>query len=297
MTQTLGLEERLIDVDGGSVEVFVGGSGAIVTCQASPTGTPLPHPLAEFALSAGRIVAINPRGAGGSSPFDKATGPIRQLVTDADIVRQRLGIERWVLIGQSRGGFFALEYALRYPQAVAGLILTDTSSSWRFYLDLDSIYNNRRADFQQIQEIRSRALVADATVDDLKRWMSLTYHQPGAIERLAPQRISARNNPASIPGEVPDLRTAMLDELLGRSPHHEPWDVTDRLHEIVAPTLIIHGRFDNIIPPRWGELLHEHIANSELVLCESGHFAFDEEPDKIRMFIQRFIAERIAARN
>ena len=269
MTQDSSLDQRLIDVAGGSVQVFLGGAGEVVTCLASPTGITLPHQLAEFALGAGRIVAINPRGAGRSSPLDKAAGPIRQLVSDAEVVRQHLGIERWVLLGQSRSGWLALEYALCHPSSVAGLILTDTASSWRFNLDPDSLYNNRRDDFRQVQEIRARALAADATVEDLKRWMRLTYHQPEAIERLASQRIAARRNPTSIPVEVPELVVAMMDEVLGRPPHSGRWDVTDRLHEISAPTLIIHGRFDNIIPPRWGELLHERIAGSEVLLVKA----------------------------
>lgn len=296
MTIANYLEERLVEVEDGSVQVFLGGAGNVVTCFANPTGTRLPHALADFALGAGRIVAINPRGAGRSSPRDSMVGPIRQLVADAEAVRQRLGIERWVLIGQSRGGWFALEYALTFPRAVAGLILTDTSSSWRFYLDTDSIYNNRRDDFREIQEVRTRGLTRDATVDDLKSWMRIAYHQGDIIDDLAPRRIAAGREAAGAMVEVPRLVAAMMDEVLGKPPFSGRWDVTDRLHEIAAPTLIIHGRYDNIIPPRWGDLLHERIANSELVTTESGHFAFDEEPDKVRAAIQRFISENVRSR-
>jgi proline iminopeptidase len=54
------------------------------------------------------------------------------LTADADALRQKLGYERWAVLGHSFGGQVALEYALRYPDSVSQLVLLDTGgdSQW-----------------------------------------------------------------------------------------------------------------------------------------------------------------------
>jgi proline iminopeptidase len=72
----------------------------------------------------------------------------------------------------------------------------------------------------------------------------------------------------------------------------EEWDLTPRLSEISAPTLILVGEDDFICPPSRAKIMHERIPNSELVVFEkSGHFAHVEEPeaffDTIRGWLRR----------
>ena len=54
------------------------------------------------------------------------------LTADADALRERLGFERWAVLGHSFGGHVALEYALRYPGSLSHLVLLDTGgdSHW-----------------------------------------------------------------------------------------------------------------------------------------------------------------------
>ena len=60
----------------------------------------------------------------------------------------------------------------------------------------------------------------------------------------------------------------------------EDWDLTPRLGEIFAPTLIVVGKDDFICPPSQAKIMHEGIPNSELVVFESsGHFTHVEEPE------------------
>src|SRR5512132_3707213 len=54
------------------------------------------------------------------------------LTADADALRERLGFERWAVLGHSFGGHVALEYALRYPGRLSHLILLDTAADSRW---------------------------------------------------------------------------------------------------------------------------------------------------------------------
>jgi pimeloyl-ACP methyl ester carboxylesterase len=54
------------------------------------------------------------------------------LTADAEALRQRLGFERWAVVGHSFGGHVALEYALRYPASLSHLVLLNTSGDARW---------------------------------------------------------------------------------------------------------------------------------------------------------------------
>ena len=54
------------------------------------------------------------------------------LTADADALRERLGFDRWAVLGHSFGGHVALEYALRYPGSLSHLVLLDTGADSRW---------------------------------------------------------------------------------------------------------------------------------------------------------------------
>ena len=70
----------------------------------------------------------NGRSAG--APVSSMTW--ENLTADADALRQRLGFEKWAVLGHSFGGQVALEYALRYPDSLSHLVLLDTGGDSRW---------------------------------------------------------------------------------------------------------------------------------------------------------------------
>ena len=84
----------MVDVDGATLEVLVGGGGRSVICVAPhPVGGQLRGggPLSDIA----RVVKVNPRGLGSSSPVREARElTLDQLAVDMEAVRERLDIGR-----------------------------------------------------------------------------------------------------------------------------------------------------------------------------------------------------------
>lgn len=71
-----------------------------------------------------RIVLFDQRGAGRSTPHAHLEHNTTQdLVADMEAIRQRLGIERWLLFGGSWGSTLSLVYAQTHPARVLGLVL------------------------------------------------------------------------------------------------------------------------------------------------------------------------------
>lgn len=71
-----------------------------------------------------RIILFDQRGCGRSAPHAELEGNTTQaLVADMETLRERLGIERWLLFGGSWGSTLSLVYAETHPERVLGLVL------------------------------------------------------------------------------------------------------------------------------------------------------------------------------
>lgn len=71
-----------------------------------------------------RIILFDQRGAGRSTPHASLEGnTTQQLVADMEVIREALGVDRWVLFGGSWGSTLSLVYAETHPERVLGLVL------------------------------------------------------------------------------------------------------------------------------------------------------------------------------
>ena len=199
-----------------------------------------------------RAVAVDYRDVGDS---DAATEQysIRDLAADVHAVAGGLGIARASLVGISMGGFIALELALAHPGFVDRLILVVTSAGGATHVSTSA-------------EVMRALMPGDERVESgegARRVCSLVSG-PGFAERH-PEAIEefveiARHNPMRV--------DAYLRQLAACRAH----DVADRLGEIAAPTLVIHGDADPLVPVENGRHLAANIPGAELIVYERiGH--------------------------
>lgn len=191
-----------------------------------------------------------------------------------DRVRQGLGHERVVLFGHSYGGHVALEYALRHPERLRGLVLCATAPAFDY---ADAALANARAIAGELEEPErfetlvgalSGPIADDAELGAVWRTiLPLYFHDYDAD---AARSMDARSTYAA---------AAFSRAFFGCLPR---FDVTDRLAEIHVPTLVLAGRHDWIAPPDHGaDRLQAGLPRSERVIFEaSGHFPFVEEPER-----------------
>lgn len=206
------------------------------------------------------------------------------LTADADALRERLGFEKWAVLGHSFGGNVALEYALRYPAGLSHLILIDTGADGRWPL----------------QEAAENALARthDAKKAELvRRWFN------GEVDphRMMPTLVRIGGLYQSHPSlrlvahELIDggWRTKTRGEPLVFAGRHllRGWNLMDRLHEISAPTLVIAGRDDFIYPPESQREMTARLPNARLLIIDgAGHNPFSEQPDQVMAAVRAFLA-------
>jgi proline iminopeptidase len=223
----------------------------------------------------------NGRSAG--APVTSMT--FENLTADADALREKLGFERWAVLGHSFGGHVALENALRYQDHISRLVLLDTAS--------DAAWSHENA-----PKVLARRGYSRATVVIAKRFYSGRVG-PGEFVRAAIRLVPAydhRFSPLRLAREMLDggWRTrARPEALVFGGQMTRGWQVTDRLGEITVPTLVVAGHDDFLFPPESQAALAAAIPGARLEIIErAGHNPQSERPRETLKAVADFLAER-----
>jgi pimeloyl-ACP methyl ester carboxylesterase len=126
------VRQHLVHVDGVVLEIYdaEAPAGGPVVCAAHPADAYVSETARLLRrLSGARVVCVNARGLGNSSPGNPDS--IESMVTDIDRVRTWLGLESWVFWGVSGGGWLAQSYARAFPGATRGLVLESSCACLR----------------------------------------------------------------------------------------------------------------------------------------------------------------------
>jgi 3-oxoadipate enol-lactonase len=217
-----------------------------------------------------RTLALDYRDVGDSDP---AAGPytITELADDVAGLASELGIERASLVGVSMGGFIALELALRRPELVDKLILVVTSAGGPTHVSTSP-------------EIMRLLMPGDEQVETGAgaRRVCAAVAGPGFAER-EPEEIDAF---VAIARHRPMTRDAYLRQLQACRAH----DVSDRLERIRAPTLVLHGDVDPLVPLENGRLLAARIPGATLIVYpRTGHIPEVERAGEFNRDLIRFL--------
>jgi pimeloyl-ACP methyl ester carboxylesterase len=206
------------------------------------------------------------------------------LTADADALRERLGFDRWAVLGHSFGGHVALEYALRYPGSLSHLVLLDTGA--------DSRWSRQNA-----ADLLAQRGYSPQKVELVRRWFTGEFkprQMPWILMRIGPAyfqhpslRLTARD---LIHGE---WRSKLRPETLIFAGRHllKDWSVMESLGEITVPTLVMAGRDDFLFPPEHQRELAAGIPGARLQIIEhAGHNAHTEQPAEVMRATRDFIA-------
>ena len=232
------------------------------------------------------LVFYDHRCNGRSVGAELSSMTFENLTADADALRQKLGFEKWAVLGHSFGGNVALEYALRYPHSLSRLVLMNTGG--------DQWWVNQNA-----PEILAKRGYCASAVQAARRFYNGNW-TPGEFLPIFMKFMKAYFYHISLPG----MAYGMARELLfGPRAKNRPeatifgycqllkgWTVMDRLGEIKVPTLVIAGRYDFLFPPEHQAILADRLPNAELGLIErAGHNPHMERTAEVIEVVKRFM--------
>ncbi len=226
----------------------------------------------EFAKLQYQVILIDNRGVGRS---DKPDAPVTvaQMADDVCAVLDALSIRRASVFGVSMGGMIAQEFALNHPDRLINLVLGCTMCGGK----------------HSVPPAPEGAKV----LFDFKWLGSLTPEQrTREVFRLMCNDEFTEANPEAFNYyyKVTNQYVTPLHTFLKQAEAVMKFDTWERLPNIKAPTMIIHGTSDKIIPFKNGEILEEAIPGAELTLLQDKqHGFFIEAMDSTRIFVNGFM--------
>jgi proline iminopeptidase len=205
-------------------------------------------------------------GCGNSDiPTDTALWNTPRFVEEVEAVRQGLGLDDFVLYGQSWGGMLSIEYALKYQQHLRGLVISNMTAGIQAYLrHLNTIKlllppeKVARLDALEAAEDYDNPEYTALMMDDL---------YPLAICRCKPW-------PESVTRAFRSANLQVYNTMQGKSEfvvtgYFKDWERWDDLHKITVKALTIGARHDTMDPEdlrRMAELM----PNAQSAICPNG---------------------------
>ena len=196
-----------------------------------------------------------------------------------DALCAELGIEHADWVGNSMGGFVAAELALQAPARVRRLVLVSaagiTVEQQRSDRLLELLYRSEGI-AQYLTGFAVARAAFTARRPRLRRAaMWFVVEHP---ERLSPALAYEQIGGIGTPGFLPAL-DALSD-----------YPIRDRLADISAPTLIVWGREDKLVPVRDADVFEELIDGSRKVVWDDvGHVAMLEAPERFNRLLLEFL--------
>jgi 3-oxoadipate enol-lactonase len=196
-----------------------------------------------------RTIALDNRGVG-QSDVPPGPYPIALMASDAAAVLDAAGVERAHICGMSMGGMIAQEFALAYPGRVRSLILGCTAPGGQ---------NTVQAEREVIQLL----IAPRGNPEEMVRAISPYIYDVGTPEARKEEDLAVRR---------PWFPTAQgyLAQLQGLL----AWEGYGRLPQLRAPTLVIHGETDRLVPPENSRRIAARIPDANLVMIPRASHIF-----------------------
>lgn len=226
------------------------------------------HRMLPAFASQYRTIIFDNRGVG-RSQVPETPYTIADMAADAAAVMDAAAIDRAHVFGISMGGLIAQEFAIRYPARVRSLVLGCTHHGGREAVT---------ADREVLEVLMARG---DMTAEEGVRAMApYIYDSSTPRERVEEDLEIRRRTYPTREGYF-----GQIQAILG-------FDARDRLAEISARTLVIHGENDRLVPPENGRLLNRLIPNSKLVMLPgASHIFMTDRPDESLDAVLSFIKQ------
>lgn len=275
---------RFASYDGTMLAYHRIGAGEPLVCLPGGPARPAGYLGDLGGLSEAReLLLLDARGTGASDePADPSTYLAYRLVADIEALRIHRGLSRMDLLGHSAGAGLAMMYAALHPDRVGGLVLvTPGPRIVGFELTPETLLENLRV---RSGEPWFEAAFAEALKDD------------GSQRGLGPFLYGRWDSAAREHFASPSMRrSSAAMEGYRAEGAFDPERMFAGLARFTAPTLVLTGELDPIMPPRLGQRLAGmlHDARHE-VQPGASHYPWVDDPARFSRTVIDFLTRERA---
>jgi len=215
-----------------------------------------------------RTIVLDNRGVG-RSDVPPGPYPIALMAADAAAVLDAAGVERAHVFGVSMGGMIAQEFALNYPERVRSLILGCTAAGGPTAV---------RAEPAVIELLTRQGMAPDELASAINPFI---YDQGTSRERVEEDMVLRKRWWPDAAGHLAQLQGIIM------------WEAFSRLEQIKAPTLVIHGESDQLVPPANAQLIAGRIPKAKLIMIpHASHILATDQPDATHRAVLEFLSQQ-----
>jgi 2-hydroxymuconate-semialdehyde hydrolase len=259
MTTGLGESTYITDLGRGRPVVFLHGSGVGVSASANWSKN-LPAVAKHSRAVAFDLLGFGQTTSGVDTPYG-----IDAWVGHVCRVLDALALERVVLVGNSLGGWVALQTAIEHPARVAGVVTMGTGHLEHEWTDV----------------LRAHG-TPEYTLDGIRRIVLDFVVNPDVVTG---ELIEARYRAASLPG-APERYAAVI-----KARNASPTMDEEALARLDIPAMVIHGRQDRVVPLQLAMRLFNLIKKADLHIIDGcGHWAQIERAGLFNALVADFMA-------
>lgn len=210
----------------------------------------------------------------GQLKSDKPNGPYTfdEHCSEANALFEYLEVDQVHLIGTSYGGEIAMKFAMNYPERTRSISVIDSVS------ELDAVI---------IQFLKGWSALCDQ--NDGKAFfygMMPSIYGPKYIEKELDFLTKRAEASAKLPQSYFEGQKILYQTFLNHT------TMTDSLHKIKCPALILCGEEDLLKRPKFSKIIADNIPNSELFMIpDCGHVAIFEKPEELKSVLAGFVVK------
>ena len=275
---------KLVEINGTKLFVKTIGSGEPIVMVHDGPGFNYLYFLPQFKELAKhyKLIFYDQRASGKSSAdVDSSSITMDNFIKDLEGIRKLFELKKMNLFGHSWGGLIAMNYAIKYPQNLRSLILSNTTPAESKLRNKIYYMLSRRATKKEGDELR-KITSSNGFEEKDPIVMAKFYKLLFAPSFYNKKYVDSLN--IILP---PD--NAEKNKLLSLFPLYS-YDINFQLQFVKCPTLIVTGDYD-IIPPQANEEIHKDIKNSTLVTLKNcGHFPFIEDKKEYFKLLENFLS-------
>jgi 3-oxoadipate enol-lactonase len=209
----------------------------------------------------------------GQTLSDKPAGPYSLEIHADDLAAllDGLGIARGHIVGTSYGSEVAMEFAIKYPERCASLMVIDGVS------ELDAVLEGAAISWMESAKVDPRVFY--------KTMQPWTYSSAFISENR--EMLSARED------GVAALPKAWFNGFVELCKAFLSIDLTSRLQSIKCPTTVIVGENDILKPRHFSEIIARNIHGATMqIIPGAGHAVVIEQPAKIAEAIWKAVSSK-----
>lgn len=281
---------RTVKIDG--LDIFYRKAGpkdapVVLLLHGFPTSSHMFRNLIPALAGEFHLVAPDYPGFGNSSmpTVEQFEYTFDHLAEVIDKFTEKVGLKKYALYVQDYGAPVGYRLAVQHPERVSALVVQN-GNAYDEGLDND-FWKPLKAYWQEKTAEREKPLRGFFT-----REVTIWQYTDGVRDKeaISPDNWNIDQPLLDRPGNV-EIQLALFYSYGSNPPHYPEWQAYFRQYQ--PPMLIVWGKNDEIFPPAGAEPYKRDLKNLEFHLLDTGHFALEEDGDKIADLMRNFLRRNL----